>query len=178
MKLPPPSRSWGLLRPMAMLIEVILYPLFLDAQHRREFPFHIDSHAFTGVVRLKLKLCLSCFFFCLGLYVSANHFFVDSYSGDKIAFTPNSFLVPVDLVQEVELSAEISTGIFLGGLCHHIQMNMIWLYSNFYIFPVRIILSYFLEFDLKIAFYSCSQNLSMITSYPDDMILGLVYGMG
>lgn len=55
-------------------------------------------------------------------------------------------------------------------------MNMIWLYSNFYIFLVRIILSYFLEFDLEIAFYSWNQDLSTITSYPDDMILGR-YGL-
>ena len=114
------------------------------------------------MVRLKLKLCLSCFFFSLALNVFTNHFFVDSYSGNKIAFALNSFLVLVDLFKKIELSVERSTGIFLDCLCYHtdrvfrgdyhIQMNMIWLYSNFYISPVGIILSYFLEFDLQDGF--------------------------
>ena len=116
---------------------------------------------------IKLKLCLSCFFFCLGLNISANHFFIDSYGRDKIAFAPDTFLIPIDFFQEIEFSAQRSIGILLDSLCyhtyrifgrnHHIQMNMIWFDSYLDIFPVRIIFSYFLEFYLQIAFHSRDQ---------------------
>ena len=68
--------------------------------------------------------------------------------------SPKCLFDPGNLFQEIEFSAERSAGILLDGFCcfahrvfrwnHHIQVNMIWFYSYFYVFPVRIIFCYFL----------------------------------
>ena len=57
-------------------------------------------------------------------------------------------------------------------------MDVINVYANLQIFPVRIIPSYFQEFDFQIVFDTFQKYPSSSAGYPDDMILGLVYGMG
>jgi len=148
----------------------------------------IDTHAFTGVLFSKLKLCLFCLFLFLGLDVSLNYFFVYSYRRYKIPFTSNAFSVPIYFLQESKkLSAERSAGILFEGFHYftygilwwdyHIQMNMILLYSHLYILPIRIISSDLLKFNFQITFYTGDQNLPQIARDPDNMILGLLYGM-
>ena len=148
----------------------------------------IASHAFTGVVRLKLKLCLSCFFLCLGLDVSANHFLRWSLQWrqdslcPKFLFGPSrpctgswTFCLRDLLVFFLMVSVTILTAYFGGITIYR------WIWSGFipiFIYPQ--LGSYFLiswSLIFKMAFYSWNQDLSTITGYPDDMILGLVYGM-
>jgi len=57
-------------------------------------------------------------------------------------------------------------------------MNVINVDAGLQIFPVRIIPFYLQEFDLQIVFDSFQKYLSPETGDPDDVILGLVYGMG
>ena len=59
-----------------------------------------NSHAFTGVVRSKLKLYLSCFFLFLWPYVSLDNFFVYFYRWYKIPSAPNAFSIPIYLFHE------------------------------------------------------------------------------
>ncbi len=54
---------------------------------------------------------------------------------------------------------------------------MLLLYSYLYIFPVRIIFSYFFKLYIQVALYSVGLNLSPVSGDLGNMISGFVYGM-
>ena len=147
----------------------------------------IDSHAFTDVVRSKLKLRLSCFFLFLGLDVSSDDVFIDSNRRDKISFSPNTLFVPIDFFQERKLFTQCSAAVLFDGFnnhayrifwgYHHIQMDMILFYPHLNVDPVRINFPDFLQFYFQITFDSGYDDFPAIAGNPNYMVLGFVYGM-
>lgn len=57
------------------------------------------------------------------------------------------------------------------------QMNMIGVYAHFYIFPLRIVFPYLLEFYLEVISYPFYKYFPSVAGYPHNVVLGSIYYM-
>ena len=147
-----PSRSWGLLRPMAMLITVALCLLFLDAQRRREFPFHSNLYTIHSIPSTKYRLSLYRFFY-------KRKFRLELFC--RLCF---------DILNCI--------GNCNSWKYHDYHVNMILSYIKLYYLDIGIRSWDMWEYLLRIFLYSFCKDFSPISRYPDEVVFRFIDSMG
>ena len=130
---------------------------------------------------------MSCIFLFLQLYVFSYYLFVYSHHGNKITFSPYSFIIPIYLCPKI--------GIFLAMIYWYSSLLFLLLYSQYilvvlsyadeqewslYLFlyiPTQEMFSYSLEFYLEIIPYPFYKYLPSIAGYPHNVVLSSIYCM-
>ena len=58
------------------------------------------------------------------------------------------------------------------------QVNMVNVYANFFQVPVGVNFPHFLQFQFQMLGHVPDKDFSSVPSYPDNVVLGLVYRVG